>query len=150
MKLINRRILLIIFLISCLSSCTQKTNKNSRQFENLLETVALSKDSREFTLLSRNFYVFESLGKELFNQKGYFIDENTENQYLVDAMIRSNIRSIIGKYNANQLVKMDKTEIEKQILSLISTKIETNKVKAFDIRFNAILIDKLKNTAKIR
>jgi len=130
--------------ISCLFSCIHKTNKDSRQFENLLETSVLSKDSKEFTLYTRNFYVFESVGKELFNEKGYFIDENTESQYLVNAMVRSYVRSVIGKYDANQLIMMDKTEIEKQIQELSnSMKMETDYMNEFDIRFNVILVDKI-------
>ena len=130
--------------ISCLFSCTQKTNKDSRQFENLLETRVLSKDSKEFTLYTRNFYVFESVGKELFNEKGYFIDENTESQYLVNTMVRSYVKSVIGKYDANQLITMDKTEIEKQIQKLSnSMKMETDYMNEFDIRFNVILVDKI-------
>ena len=126
-------------------SCNQKTNKDSRQFENRIKTVVLSEDTVEFTIHTRNFYVYISTAEDLFNEKGYFIDKDIENQSLVNPILLSNIRSVIGKYNESELISMDASEIQKQIMSLSnSMTFETSEEVKYNIRFNAVFIEKLK------
>jgi regulator of protease activity HflC (stomatin/prohibitin superfamily) len=123
--------------------CAEKTYKDSRQFENLVETTALSKDGKELITYSRNFYVFESKKDNLFDEKGFFISENTESEDLAEAIVRSGVRSVIRKYSLDSLLTLDKMELGREMEDFVHTIKVQNGTKDFDIRFNGILLEKI-------
>ena len=137
------KILSIPILMIFMLNCVQKTNKASRQFENLVETIALSKDGKELTTYSRNFYVFESKEENLFDEKGFFISENNKSEDLAKSIVRSGVRSVIGKHNLDSLLTFDKMELGREMENTIRAMKIENVNSDFDIRFNGILVEKI-------
>jgi hypothetical protein len=139
----NRSKLSIIVFITCLYGCNVKTNKESRQFENLTKTIALSKEGKVFVINSRSFYVLESKSENLFDERGFFISENYESEDMSESIVRAGIRSIIRRYNADSILRMDPTYIRREIEDIVRS--NENSTEDFEIRFNAIMIEKIIN-----
>ncbi|UII78041.1 hypothetical protein [Flagellimonas sp. CMM7] len=129
----------MIFILGCVG----KTNKESRQFENLVETTALSKDGKELITYSRIFYVFESKREHLFDEKGFFISENNKSDDLAESIVRSGVRSVVGKYNLDSLLTFDKMQLGREMEDFVRSMEIENVNSDFDIRFNAILVERI-------
>lgn len=126
-----------------LFGCTQKNNQ-SRQFEKLWSIPALSKDGKEIIVKFRNDYQFISEHSKPFDEKGFFIDKKENGDYLIEPVIRSAVRSVIGRYNRTELSAKDKTELKNEIFdSTSSITIEYDKEDKLDVQINEIFLEQI-------
>lgn len=137
------RILSTLLMMVILCNCTTKTNKTSRQFENLVETTAISKDGKELSTYSRNFYVFESKRENLFDEKGFFISKNNEADELAKVIVRSGVRNVIEKYTLDSLLNLNKLKFGSAVKTYLHNTNMEDTTQNFNIRFNGILIEKI-------
>ena len=140
MKYIKVFLTSITFFI--LFGCIEKNNQ-SRQFEKLIKTPALSVDEKEIIISVRNYYKFTSEQSEPFDEKGYFIDKKENNDHFIESIIRSSVRSVIGRYNLAELSVKDRTELENEIYDSANSIIKSNKKDRLNVQINFVLLEEI-------
>ncbi|WP_299675287.1 SPFH domain-containing protein [uncultured Dokdonia sp.] len=138
-----RKIFFLSIVLFSFYSCVEKSN-TSRQFEKSIEARALSADGKEMSTNMLVYYSFASKESKLFDEQGEFIDKKEEGHYIVTPIIRSAVRSIIGRYSPHELSKKDKSELKNEIYdSVISTLKVSKNTDQLEIQIDSISLNKL-------
>lgn len=136
-------VLITLSTVLILIGCNKKTRNTSRQFENKININALTSEGEEINLNIRSYYRFISISNMAFDDNGRWVDKNENKNFLVEAIIRSSVRSVLSTYASKELYAIEKRTFEEEIYQMAKSSYSKSE-DGFKVQFNRFLIGEIK------